>query len=103
MIQIHNRYLATRKKNIQHWKIPPEEKKALIRFLDELELGKVNRGRKISQSRQCKYLDLLHVSLEFFGKSARALKVKDVEASRKPLPQAGSRAGRGPRICRRPG
>jgi len=85
MIQIHNRYLATRKKNIQHWKIPPEEKKALIRFLDELELGKVNRGRKISQSRQCKYLDLLHVSLEFFGKSARALKVKDVEAFEKAL------------------
>lgn len=85
LIPIHNRSVKCRKENIQNWKIPAEEKKALVRFLEELELGKVNRGRKISQSRQCKYLDMLRVPLEFIGKSATRLTSKDVERFEKAL------------------
>jgi len=67
-IEIHERCLDTRVKSISEWKIPESLKKDIRRFLDELELGKVNRGKKIGESRQTKYLDLLRTPLEFFGK-----------------------------------
>ena len=41
----------------------------LTKFLNDLELGKVNKGKKISPARQVKYLDLLHIPLKFFNKS----------------------------------
>ena len=79
-IEIHNRSAESRKTIVREkWRIPREEKRYLIRFLDELELGKVNRGRKISSSRQAKYLDVLKAPLEFFHKRSPSLTLKDVE------------------------
>ena len=37
-------------------------------FLDDLALGKVNKGRKISASTRLKYIHLLRTPLEFFNK-----------------------------------
>ena len=84
-IDIHGRTIANRRSDIRHWAIASEEKRSLIRFLDELELGKVNRGRKISESRQCKYLDVLRTPLEFLKKTARKFTLKDIEAFERAL------------------
>ena len=62
-INIYNRSLEKRKRGISDWKIPSTEKLAFLRFLDDLALGKVNRGRKISEVRQWKYIDVLKPSL----------------------------------------
>lgn len=84
-INIHQRYTDRRIKNIDEWKIPNSLKKDLRRFIEELELGKVNRGRKISKSRQTKYLDLLRTPFEFFGKEIEKVNTKDVESFEKKL------------------
>jgi len=84
-IDIHQRSIAGRKRLIGTWKIPAEEQRAVVRFLEELELGRVNKGRKISESRQCKYLDVLRAPLEFFGKSVTRLRLPDLEAFEKAL------------------
>lgn len=84
-IEIHNRSVRKRKERIVEWKIPDPEKQAVARFLDELELGKVNKGRKISESRQCKYLDVLRPPLEFIGKSAEYFALEDIESFEKAL------------------
>lgn len=82
---IYNRSIDSRIASLAKWRIGPQERHALRRFLDELALGKVNRGRRISQSRQCKYLDVLRIPLEFFGKPATRLTPKDVERFEKAL------------------
>ncbi len=84
-IEIHNRNLDIRKQNIKNWKIPEQDKKDLIKFLGELALGKVNKGKKISEQRQLKYLDILKIPLEFFGKTIDKLTLKDVEGFEKAL------------------
>jgi integrase len=84
-IEIHDRNIAVRRTRIKDWKIPRQEQRCLERFLDELELGRVNKGRKISESRQLKYLDLLKVPLEHFSKSAPRITLKDVERFEKAL------------------
>ena len=95
-IEIHKRSVETRKKVVQAtWRIPAEEKKQLLRFLEELELGKVNRGRKISSSRQAKYLDVLKAPLEFFQKRTTTLTLKDVEQFEKALTSASLLSNRG--------
>ncbi len=84
-IEIHNRSVGKRKEGISEWKISNDDKKDLIKFLEELELGKVNKGRKITESRQSKYLDVLRTPLEFFNKSTNKLTLKDVEDFEKAL------------------
>src|SRR5262245_13610091 len=84
-IDIHERSILSRKERLREWSIPASERKALARFLEELELGRVNRGRKITESRQCKYLDVLRAPLEHFGKEVQRLTLRDVEAFEKAL------------------
>lgn len=84
-IEIHNRNIETRKESLLEWKIPDAEKKYLLKFLDELELGKVNKGVKISESRQSKYLDVLKTPLTFFSKTSNELTMKDIENFEKAL------------------
>ncbi len=78
-IVIHYRNLEHRRQQLPHWNIPTSTKRELLQFLEELELGKVNRGRKISTSWQLKYLDLLKVPLEFLSKPSNRLTVADLE------------------------
>ncbi|HJX49878.1 MAG TPA: site-specific integrase [Candidatus Nanoarchaeia archaeon] len=82
---IHNRNLDKRKEGIKEWKISSEDKKDLIKFLDDLGLGKVNKGTKISEQRQLKYLDLLKIPLTFFNKPTSKLTLKDIESFEKAL------------------
>lgn len=84
-IEIHERYIDRRIQSIGDWKIPLSLKKDLKRFLEELEMGKVNRGKKISKSRQTKYLDLLRVPFEFFGKEIEKINIKEIETFEKKL------------------
>lgn len=84
-IQIHNRGLESRKKKLDGWKIPQQEKKELVVFLDKLSLGQVNKGKRVSESRQVKYLDLLKTPLEFWNKDVTSLTLKDVERFEKSL------------------
>ena len=78
-VEIHNRNLETRKNSIKGWNIQKQDKKDLIKFLYDLELGKVNKGKKISQTRQLKYLDILKIPLTFFNKQTSKLTKKDIE------------------------
>ncbi len=84
-ISIHNRNLEARKLSIQRWKIAIEDKKDILKFLDDLGMGKVNKGRKITEARQIKYLDTLRRPLEYFGKPVSKITLKDVEAFEKAL------------------
>lgn len=84
-IGIHHRNLEVRKKGLAKWKIPEDEKKRLIKFLEELGLGKVNKGKQVSETRQLKYLDILKIPLEFFNKPSKKLILKDVEDFQKKL------------------
>lgn len=84
-IEIHDRSIEGRKEALTGWEIPDAEKKFILKFLDELELGKVNKGVKISESRQSKYLDVLKAPLVFFNKLSTQLTIKDVEKFEKAL------------------
>jgi len=84
-ISIHNRNLGKRKESLKEWKVPEVEKKNLLKFLNDLELGKINKGKKISEQRQLKYLDILKIPLEFLKKSMTSLEVKDIETFEKAL------------------
>jgi len=78
-IHLHHWDVEHGKERIEHWKIPESVKAELVRFLEDLELGKVNRGRKISPGRQLKYLNMLRVPLEFFNKPTTKLALRDIE------------------------
>ena len=79
IIQIQRLDLDSRKKGVNKWRVPEENKQLVLKFLEQLELGKVNKGKKIASRRQAKYLDLLKVSLEFFNKPISKITLKDVE------------------------
>ena len=78
-INIHKTNIEARKQAITSWGIPGCEKIALIRFLHDLELGKVNKGKKISEIRRIKYTHSLKIPLFFFNKSSKELTIKDIE------------------------
>jgi integrase len=78
-INIHKTNIEARKQAITSWGIPGCEKIALIRFLHDLELGKVNKGKKISEIRRIKYTHSLKIPLFFFNKSSEELTIKDIE------------------------
>ena len=84
-ISIHKRCFDARLRSIENWKVPEVVKTDLRRFIDALAIGKVNRGRRISESRLTKYLDLLVVPLTFLHKPTSRLNEKDVEAFEKAL------------------
>ena len=71
--------------SIKTWSIPETTKHELACFIDDLELGKVNRGRRISESRRLKYLDLLKVPLEFWNTPTEDLSLTDVESFERAL------------------
>ncbi len=78
-VSIHNRNVEPRIKDIPNWKISEQDKKDLIKFIEDLSLGKVNRGKKIGEARQLKYLDLLKISLSYLNKPSSKLKLEDTE------------------------
>jgi len=84
-IRAHRRYLSTRKQGVSRWRVPAQVRREVLAFINDLDLGKVNRGKRISEGRQAKYLDSLKVPLEFMAKPTRKLKQKDIERFEKAL------------------
>jgi site-specific recombinase XerD len=84
-IRIHRENFESRKAQFQRWKFPQSVKAEVLRFLEDLELGKVNRGKKLGRDRQLHYLNGLRIPLEFFNKPMTKLTVADVENFEKAL------------------
>ena len=78
-IRIDHGNLEAGLKQLQKWNIPTVVKSEVRRFLDDLEMGKVNRGKKLLPSRQLKYLQALRAPLEFFNKPSARLTLGDIE------------------------
>ena len=78
-IRIDHGSFESGKRKIEEWKVPKNVKAELLRFLDDLGLGKVNRGKRISPARQLKYLHALRAPLEFFNKPINRLTMRDIE------------------------
>jgi integrase len=78
-IRIDHGSLEAGKRLLKQWKIPPTVSREVLSFLDDLALGKVNRGKKLSPERQLKYLHALRTPLEFFHKETRRLTLRDIE------------------------
>lgn len=93
-IRIDHGNFETIKKQLPSWKVPPTVKLEVQRFLDDLSLGKVNRGRRLPPERLLKYLYALRPPLEFFNKTTTRLTLRDIEAFEKALSsgQIGHRA-----------
>jgi integrase len=84
-IRIDHGDFEAKRRQIQQWKIPETVKRELLRFVDDLALGKVNRGKRISPARQMKYLHALRAPLEFFNKITIRLTLRDIENFEKAL------------------
>jgi integrase len=84
-IRAHERCLAARKESVKGWKVPVEVRADVLRFIAELDLGKANRGRRISEARQVKYLDLLRMPLEYLAMPLTRLRLQDIEGFEKAL------------------
>jgi site-specific recombinase XerD len=78
-IRIDHGSFESGRRKIEQWEIRKSVKQELYRFLDDLGLGKVNRGKRISPGRQLKYLNALRLPLEYFNKATTALKMRDIE------------------------
>ncbi|MBT6183008.1 site-specific integrase [archaeon] len=84
-IEIHKRNVEARLESLNKWEVPEEVKTSILDFLNDLELGKVNRGRRISKARQLKYLDMLKNPLEYWNKKIEDLDSKDIESFERDL------------------
>lgn len=78
-IRIDHGNLTAGKRKLSEWNVPPSVRAEVLRFLDDLALGKVNRGKRLSPQRQLKYLHALRAPLEFFHKNTARVTLTDVE------------------------
>ena len=77
---IHNRNVDARIKAFEsNSNIDSKEKKDIKEFIRLLELGRINKGKKISKSRQLKYLDILRIPFIYFKKDTAKLTLQDSE------------------------
>ena len=84
-IRAHPASLEARKQSLFNWNIPDSTKNELLQFLSDLELGKVNRGKRLTEAAQLKYLNVLKIPLEFLHKPTPKIAMKDIEAFEKAL------------------
>ena len=78
-IRIDHGSLESALQKLPQWQVPPSVQSEIRRFLDDLSLGKVNRGKKVIASRQLKYLQALRAPLELFNKPTVRLTLRDIE------------------------
>ena len=78
-IRINHGSLESALQKLPQWQVPQTVHSEIRRFLDDLGLGKVNRGKKVLPARQLKYLQALRAPLEFFHKSTTRLSLRDIE------------------------
>ena len=79
------RNLPSALRSLDTWRIPATTRSELRRFIDDLALGRVNRGTRISEARRLKYLNLLKAPLEFLNKPTPRLTPRDIERFEKAL------------------
>jgi len=78
-IRIDHGSLESALQKLPQWQVPQTVQSEIRRFLDDLGLGKVNRGKKVPPTRQLKYLQALRSPLEFFNKTTLRLSLRDIE------------------------
>jgi len=79
-ISIHPRNVMHRLETFQQIKkISSEDKKDMKAFLDDLAIGRVNKGKRISDARRLKYLDMLRIPFIFFNKPISSLTLGDMK------------------------
>lgn len=78
-IDVHQQNFGSALSLVDTWNVPSAVKKEMHVFLDDLALGKVNRGKKIADPTRIKYIYLLRTPLEFFNKPINKIVKKDVE------------------------
>jgi integrase/recombinase XerD len=76
-IEIHHDNLNRTKKNFK--KEFPTEYKHVNEFLRYASIGKINKGKKISDKRLAKYLYFLKIPFKFFKKPINKVTLKDME------------------------
>ncbi len=84
-ISTHRTDLARHLKPWKRLRIPAQVHREVLRFVEDLGLGKVNRGKRISLARQCIYLDRLRVPLAFVNKRTNKITAADIERFEKAL------------------
>src|SRR2546422_11255693 len=84
-IPIHEKNLEKRLNTVRSWKINSVEKREVLRFINDLSLGKVNLRVKSGLQNQIKYLGALRVILEYCHKPTGKLTNKDIEDLEKAL------------------
>lgn len=78
-IRAHQIRLETQKRAVARWKVPEAIKAEILQFVSELGIGKVNKGRRISEGRQVKYLNVLRIPLEYFNQNTELISAQDIE------------------------
>lgn len=88
-VNIHeaNSNLYSRMEFIKSWNLDKTVYSDLVKFLEDLGAGKVNKGVQISERTRVKYISLLKAPLLFWNKPLSKLAVKDVEDFDKALSQ----------------
>lgn len=93
-ITVHAPDISHKKKGISRWRIPESEKRELIRFLEELALGRVNKGRKLADKTVAKYLHVLRVPLEFLNKPSYRITLSNLKDFEKAIGSGGLKSAR---------
>ena len=84
-IAIREHNLPTAKKGIDNWNIPKDVKKDMLDFLNDLSIGKVNKGKRLTDSAVMKYIRVLKCPLETINKPLTKFTIKDIEKFEKAL------------------
>ena len=85
IVQVHPTDLEGYLRRLKKWKVHLSIQQDVRRFIEQAAVGKVNKGRRISERRLCKYLDMLKLPLEFLNKPIPRIKEKDIERFEKAL------------------
>ena len=84
-IRINDASASQRLLCIENWKVPETTRKEIILFITELGLGKVNKGKRLCDNAQLKYINSLKTSLEYFNKPTDQISGNDIEEFEKGL------------------
>ena len=85
IVQVHRVNLESHLRRVKKWKVHLSTLQDVRRFIEQAAVGKVNKGRRISDRRLCKYLDMLKLPLEFLNKPIPRINERDIERFEKAL------------------
>ena len=70
--------IEKQKEDIKYWKIAPIDKKRVLNFINDLEIGLI-KGTPIKRNSLSDYISSLKIALEFLKKDSHKLKEEDVK------------------------